>query len=184
MRESLKLSLLLAAIAGLCGALLVAVSATTAPARKAADERKRLAAVESVLGKGGAGRRIVPAGDGAFAAFVGEGDSAAFAGAAITGTSTHGYGGTVSLMVGFDRDGKVLDFAVVESHETAGLGAKIAGEGFRAGFRNRPFDGQWKLRKDGGDIDAVTSATISSRAAAEAVADAASRFVSVSSVRP
>ena len=176
MRETLKLSLLLAAIAGLCGALLVAVSAKTEPARKTADERKRLAAVESVIGKGGASRRIVPAGENAFAVFEGEGANAAFAGAAIVGMSAHGYGGHVSLMVGFDAAGNVIDFAVIESHETPGLGAKIAGDAFRSGFRGRPAGGAWKLRKDGGDIDAVTSATISSRAAAEAVADAASRF--------
>ena len=84
------------------------------------------------------------------------------------------------LSVGFDAGGRVVDVVVVDAHETPGLGAKIASEGFRRGFRGRPYNGVWKVRKDGGDIDAVTSATISSRAAVEAVADAASRFETLS----
>ena len=183
MRETIKLSILLALIAALCGALIVAIADKTADARAATGARKRLAAVESVLAATGqAALRIEPAGGGdpaeasAFAAFAPDGS---FAGAALIGSSTHGYGGNVQLMVGFGADGKLLDFAVVEGNETPGLGAKIARDEFRAGFRGRPFDGVWKVRKDGGEIDAVTSATISSRAATEAVADAASRFGAV-----
>ena len=112
-------------------------------------------------------------------AFVAFDSGGAFAGAAIVGVSRHGYGGEVRLMVGFDAEGRLLDFAVIEGHETPGLGAKIAREEFRSGFRGRPFDGDWRVRKDGGEIDAVTSATISSRAAVEAVAAAAARFPAI-----
>jgi electron transport complex protein RnfG len=183
MRETLRLSLILALIAALCGALLVALASKTAPARAATGARKRLAAVQSVLATaGGDTLRFEAAGDAEAAdadAFVAFAPDGAFAGAAIVGASAHGYGGEVRLMVGFGADGRLLDFAVVEGHETPGLGAKIARDDFRAGFRGRPFDGVWKVRKDGGEIDAVTSATISSRAATEAVADAASRFAAL-----
>lgn len=188
MRETIRLSAILAVIAALCGALLVALAAKTAPERAATGARKRLAAVNGVLANAGAGELRVeavatdgaPAADTASAdAFVAFAQDGSFAGAAIAGFSPHGYGGDVRLMVGFGADGRLLDVAVVESHETPGLGAKIAREDFRSGFRGRPFDGVWKVRKDGGEIDAVTSATISSRAATEAVADAASRFAAL-----
>ena len=178
MRETVRLSLLLALIAALCGVLLVALAAKTEPARAATAERRRLAAVNDVLAALGERPRIEqsPAADGAFAAFSAAGD---FAGAAIPGSSPHGYGGEVRLMVGFDADGRVLGFALLDAHETPGLGAKIARDDFRAQFAGLPFDADWRVRKDGGDIDAVTSATISSRAACEAVAAAASHFAAV-----
>lgn len=178
MREIARLAILLAAIAAACAAILVYVDKTTAPARAETATRRGLAAVGHVLAvRPGDGTRIVevPGIPGAYAALRGS-SPATLAGIAIAGRSTHGYGGDVELVAGFGADGKMIDFEVTDAHETPGLGAKIARPAFRAGFAGRPFDAPWRLRKDGGDIDAVTSATISSRAAAEAVADAASRY--------
>lgn len=182
MRETLKLSLLLAVVAAVCGGLLVAVANKTAAARGAVAQRRTEAALNSLFGsERAASGAFVPL-DGLDAyALVGDAAGVApqFLGAAIRATSTHGYGGNIALMAAFDADGRLIDFAVLDAHETPGLGAKIARPEFRRGFAGRLFSGPWKLRKDGGDIDAVTSATISSRAATEAIADAASRFESV-----
>jgi len=183
MREIARLAILLAAIAAACAAILVYVDNTTASARAETATRKGLAAVGHVLAiQPGDGTRIVevPGIPGAYAA-LGDSSSADIAGIAIVGRSSHGYGGDVELVAGFGADGKLVDFEVTDAHETPGLGAKIARPAFRAGFAGRLFDSSWVLRKDGGDIDAVTSATISSRAAAEAVADAASRYAAARS---
>ena len=183
MRETARLSLLLAAICAVCGALLVFVDGRTSAARKATAARKLAASAEALFGVAAGGpvsfeRRDAPGGGTVFV-LRDTRRSPSFAGAAIVGTSQHGYAGEIKLLVAFDADGRLVDFNLLEGHETPGLGAKIARPDFRRGFAGRPFNGTWKVRKDGGDIDAVTSATISSRAAAEAVADAASRFEGV-----
>ena len=181
MRETARLSLLLAAICAVCGALLVFVDGRTSAARKATAARKLAASAEALFGVAAGGpvsfeRRDAPGGGTVFV-LRDTRRSPSFAGAAIVGTSQQCQ--VRHRLQGGDADGRLVDFNLLEGHETPGLGAKIARPDFRRGFAGRPFNGTWKVRKDGGDIDAVTSATISSRAAAEAVADAASRFEGV-----
>ena len=79
-------------------------------------------------------------------------------------TSTNGFGGTLSLMVGVLPDGTVYNTSVLAHAETPGLGAKCAEDesAFRQQFRN--FAGKLLVKKDGGDIDAITASTITSRA--------------------
>lgn len=175
MREVLKLSAILAVTAAFCGALLVFADAKTKALRDASEVRREQAAAQSVLAHSAhvGALRLKTLPDGSIAAY---GEDGAFAGVAARAASEHGYGGRIELIAGFDAEGTLLDFIVVKSGETPGLGAKIAKDSFRSGFRGRKYDSSWKLRKDGGTIDAVTSATISSRATVEAVADAAGRF--------
>lgn len=94
-------------------------------------------------------------------------------GYAVESMSKNGFGGAIRLMVGFDTKGTILNINVLEQKETPGLGTKMADEdnvlhaslvGKNAGEVNLT------VKKDGGDIDALTAATISSRAYAEAVA--------------
>ena len=78
-----------------------------------------------------------------------------------------GFDNTITMMVGVDFDGKVLGISVVKHTETAGLGAVAAaktsaGEAFRGQFVGA--SGSVSVSKDGGDIDAITGATITSRA--------------------
>ena len=84
----------------------------------------------------------------------------------------NGFGGAITMLVGISFEGKVLGIAVVSQTETAGLGAVVAadnqaGETFREQFVG--FSGVLAVTKDGGDIDSVTGATISSRAVVEGV---------------
>ena len=100
-------------------------------------------------------------------------------GYAIESISKNGFGGAVRLMVGFDTNGTILNINVLEQKETPGLGTKMAEEGnpLLASLKDKKAaEVNMTVRKDGGDIDALTAATISSRAYAEAVAIAAEAF--------
>lgn len=100
-------------------------------------------------------------------------------GYAIKSSSKNGFGGAISLMVGFDTEGNIININVLEQKETPGLGTKMADEGnaLQASLVGKNA-GKVNLtvKKDGGDIDALTAATISSRAYAEAVAIAYEAF--------
>ena len=78
-----------------------------------------------------------------------------------------GFDNTITMMVGVDNEGKVLGISVVSHTETAGLGAVAAantsaGEAFRGQFVGT--SGSVSVTKDGGAMDAITGATITSRA--------------------
>lgn len=89
-------------------------------------------------------------------------------------SSTSGFGGPLTLMVGINDDGEIHNTTVLSHSETPGLGAKCTtDEHFMAQFRG--FDPEEKslaVKKDGGDLDAITASTITSRAYAKAVAGA------------
>ena len=94
-------------------------------------------------------------------------------GAAVTGASERGYSGLVKLMVGFELDGSIKNIAVLEQKETPGLGTKMKGEKFLRQFRGKnPGTFNLKVRKDGGQVDALAGATISTRAFSEATQQA------------
>ena len=78
-----------------------------------------------------------------------------------------GFDNTITMMVGIDNEGKILGISVVSHTETAGLGAVAAastsaGEAFRGQFVGQ--SGSVLVSKDGGTMDAITGATITSRA--------------------
>lgn len=85
----------------------------------------------------------------------------------------NGFGGEILMMVGVDMDGKVTGISVISQTETAGLGAEAAtdsakGEAFRDQFVGLT-SGEILVDKDGGKLDSITGATITSRAVAEGV---------------
>ncbi|MCG8401928.1 MAG: RnfABCDGE type electron transport complex subunit G, partial [Firmicutes bacterium] len=91
-------------------------------------------------------------------------------GIAVRTFSPDGYGGEIRLMVGFDTEGVVTGTSVLSHTETPGLGAKMTEESFQAQFRGiDPAREPLAVVKDGGTIDALTAATISSRAFVEAI---------------
>ncbi len=95
-------------------------------------------------------------------------------GYAVESSST-GFGGPIKLIVGFTPDGAIYDVAVVSSSETPGLGDKINKNksNFSVQFKGKnPADFKLALKKDGGDVDAITASTISSRAFTKAVENA------------
>jgi Na+-translocating ferredoxin:NAD+ oxidoreductase subunit G len=82
--------------------------------------------------------------------------------------SGSGYGGVISMLVGIDTDYRIKDVAILSHSETPGLGGKITEQSFTGQFKGLEA-GDIALSKDGGRIDAITGATISSRAVTEAV---------------
>ena len=83
-----------------------------------------------------------------------------------------GFGGTISMMVGVDKEGNILGVSVVSHTETAGLGAVAGdktskGEAFRSQYEG--LSGELAVTKDGGTINAISGATITSRAVTEGV---------------
>ena len=94
-----------------------------------------------------------------------------FLGAAVEST-TMGFGGELKVLVGFDADGKVLGYTILQASETPGLGAK-ADKWFQADGKGsiigKTAAQPLTVNKDGGDIDAITASTITSRAFLKAV---------------
>ncbi len=91
-------------------------------------------------------------------------------GYAVNTYSPSGFSGNISLMAGFRTDGTIINIAVLEQKETPGLGTKMAEPQFKDQFNDKnPADFDLKVKKDGGQVDAITAATISSRAFCEAL---------------
>lgn len=88
-----------------------------------------------------------------------------------------GFNGHIGLMVGFLPDGTIHKISVVEQSETPGLGTKMKGDQFKGQFEGKnPETFRLKVKKDGGDVDAITAATITSRAFCDAVERAYKAF--------
>ena len=95
-----------------------------------------------------------------------------FIGAAVE-SSANGFGGALTVLVGFDADGKIIDYSLLSHAETPGLGSKAA-DWFKKGAKGditgkNPGDKPLTVSKDGGEIDAITASTITSRAFLNAV---------------
>jgi len=101
-------------------------------------------------------------------------------GAAVEST-TNGFGGDLKTLVGFDNEGRILGYTILQHSETPGLGAK-ADKWFQKGGKGcvigRKLDVSKPLtvRKDGGDVDAITASTITSRAFLKAINQAYSAY--------
>lgn len=93
-------------------------------------------------------------------------------GIAINTYTYRGYGGKISAMVGFYPDGRIFDVVHLQHNETPGLGDKIDKSKSSWSDQFRDFDPRernLRVRKDGGDIDAITAATITTRAYCDAI---------------
>ncbi|MDZ7605284.1 MAG: RnfABCDGE type electron transport complex subunit G [Cyclobacteriaceae bacterium] len=94
-------------------------------------------------------------------------------GSAIRTNSPNGYSGNIWLMVGFLPDGTINKITVLEHKETPGLGSKMGEDKFKSQFYGKnPSAFNLKVKKDGGEIDALSGATITSRAFGQAVQQA------------
>jgi electron transport complex protein RnfG len=91
-------------------------------------------------------------------------------GFAVNTYTTSGFSGNISLMAGFRTDGTIINIAVLEQKETPGLGTKMKDPEFKDQFNDKnPAEFSLKVKKDGGSVDAITAATISSRAFCDAL---------------
>ena len=91
-------------------------------------------------------------------------------GIAVKTWTMKGFSGLIRLMVGFDQSGNIINISVLEQKETPGLGTKMTETVFSDQFNGKnPRTNNLNVKKDGGEVDAITAATISSRAFSDAV---------------
>ena len=157
-----RLAITLLLITAVVAAVLAGVNSITAPAIEALTLQKTQAAIEQVL-PGGYEKEV-----------SGYADATGLVSKVYQGANGYafevtpgGFDNTITMMVGVDNDGKVLGISIISHTETAGLGA-VAAAGTPAGesFRNQfvGTSGSVAVTKDGGAMDAITGATITSRA--------------------
>ena len=154
-----RLAVTLLVIAGVMAAALAGVNSITAPIIEDLTYEKTQKAVSAVLPGGGDAVEF-PAMDLVSKVYQGEN------GYAVEVTPS-GFDNTITMMVGVDNTGAVTGISIIDHSETAGLGAvaaatTAAGEAFRGQFQG--LTGSVSVSKDGGQVDAITSATITSRA--------------------
>ena len=110
------------------------------------------------------------------------GENGELCGAGIETYTKKAFSGRFDLMVGFDAEGTIVNTEVLKANETPGLGDNINKNksDFALQFNHQnPADFQLVVKKDGGDVDAITAATISSRAYCDAVQRAYDIFMKI-----
>ena len=95
-----------------------------------------------------------------------------YIGAAVESAAL-GFGGELKVLVGFDAEGKIIDYSLLSHAETPGLGSKAA-DWFKKGGKGditgmNPGEAPLTVSKDGGKVDAITASTITSRAFLRAI---------------
>lgn len=101
---------------------------------------------------------------------------------AVETFDNNGYGGQIKSMVGFDAEGNIVNYAILAMSETPGLGEKVT-SWFKTKRNNqdirgkKPSEESFKVSKDGGEIDAITASTITSRAFLASVKTAYNVFI-------
>lgn len=155
------------------GALLGLFNQLTAEAIATSQQKAQEEAIASVLPsfeKLGDSYKMLPKGDKdsleVFPAFDANNKKV---GNAVKTYTNNGFSGLIEIMVGFDDENKISGFQVLKHQETPGLGSKMQ-EWFTPKMKGiDPSKTNMTVSKDGGDIDAITAATISSRAFLDAI---------------
>lgn len=199
--KNMVLSLTLIAL--VAAALLALINSVTQEPIKAIKEKNQSDGIKSVLRIDAAEEVSVKETDvDGYTLFAVTRADGSYAGTAVRSTDKAGFGGDIVVLVGFANDGEILGYQVMEHAETPGLGAR-AGEWFRtvsassekkvggfskaffgnpdpAGNHNivgmNPVASKLSVSKDGGDVDAITASTITSRAFLRAVQNAYNIF--------
>lgn len=174
MKELVRMVIVLTVFCVAAGGLLAWTDAATKPRIEAARRAELVEALRKVLPECDndvvADAKTVTEDGREWTFYVGK-KGGAPVGAAYR-TSADGYGGPVDALVGVLADGTVRQVVILQADkETPGLGSKIKTAGFLGKFASRSArDTAWAaVRKDGGQIEAITGATISSRAVAKAI---------------
>ena len=163
----LRLAMTLLIITAVVAALLAGVNAITKDKIAAIQAEKTAKALATVLSDGASAKQIEFTDVSGLITAVYESES----GYAIQ-VAPNGFGGAVTLMVGVTKDGTVSGISVISHVETAGLGAVAAestakGEAFRGQYVG--MSGTLAVDKDGGEVDSISGATITSRAVTNGV---------------
>ncbi len=169
-----NMALCLSLVCLVCSALLGGVYAVTAEPIAQTNANLLKASIQAVLPQGGelSEAKTVEVDGTTYEYYESVADGVPVAYAVKSVTS--GFGGALTLMVGVTAEGTIYNTSVLSHTETPGLGAKCTtDEGFMAQWKG--FDPSQKIlsvKKDGGDVDAITASTITSRAYTLAVKNA------------
>ena len=164
------MSLCLLAICLVCSALLAGVYALTAEPIAAAAAAKNEAAIKEVLPETAVTieeERTVDFEGASYSYNLAYDELGNTVGCAIN-VAPVGFGGPIVIKVGFDVNGCICNTKVLSQAETPGLGAKCVEPAFSDQFKGwNPTEKDLAVKKDGGDVDAITASTITSRAYAD-----------------
>ena len=163
-----------------CSSLLAGVYALTKSPIEEAAKAKNEAAIKEVLPENATSieqERTVTMGDKEYSYNLAYDEQGNTVGCAIN-VSTLGFGGPILIKVGFDSEGVIYNTKVLSQSETPGLGAKCTEVGgFAEQFKGfNPSEKKLSVKKDGGDVDAITASTITSRAYTAGLATAVEVF--------
>ncbi len=168
-----NMAVVLTSIALVTGAALASVNEMTKGAIEAHKAESERNAVAQVLGGGDVSVERVDSVEWEGCCFIVS--DAGDKGAAVKSVDPQNasFGGGLTVMVGFSPDGDILGYSVLQTNETPGLGTKAAewfqkdGKGCIIGMN--PGNAQLTVKKDGGNVDAITASTVTSRAFLRAV---------------
>ena len=177
-----NMTVCLFAICLVCSALLAGVYALTKEPIDAAAKAKNEAAIKDVLPETASAieeERTVEMDGVTYTYNLAYDASGNTVGCAIN-VSTLGFGGPIAIKVGFDMNGVICNTKVLSQAETPGLGAKCVEPSFSGQFKGfDPAEKKLSVKKDGGDVDAITASTITSRAYADGLATAVKVFQTI-----
>ena len=177
-----NMTVCLLAICLVCSGLLAAVYALTAEPIAAAAAAKNEAAIKDVLPETAVKieeERTVDFEGATYAYNLAYDELGNVVGCAIN-VAPVGFGGPIAIKVGFDVNGVIWNTKVLSQAETPGLGAKCVEPAFSDQFKGLdPAQTKLSVKKDGGDLDAITASTITSRAYADGVALAVKVFLAI-----
>ena len=183
LKSSFKnMTVCLFAICIVCSSLLAGVYALTKEPIDAAAKAKNEAAIMEVLPAGAVTieeERTVDFEGASYTYNLAYDQQGNTVGCAIN-VAPVGFGGPVVIKVGFDAKGVICNTKVLSQAETPGLGAKCVEPAFSDQFKGwDPSARKLAVRKDGGDVDAITASTITSRAYADGLALAVKVFETI-----
>ena len=177
-----NMTICLFAICLVCSALLAGVYALTAEPIAAAAAAKNEAAIKQVLPDAAVTieeERTVEMDGVAYTYNLAYDEPGNTVGCAIN-VSSLGFGGPIAIKVGFDANGVIWNAKVLSQSETPGLGAKCVEPAFSDQFKGfDPAQKKLTVKKDGGDVDAITASTITSRAYSAALQTAVKVFQTI-----
>ena len=176
------MALCLFSICLVCSALLAAVYALTAEPIAAAAAAKNEAAIKEVLPDAALQIeevRTIDMDGQKYEYNLAYDEQGNTVGCAIN-VAPVGFGGPIVIKVGFDVNGVIWNTKVLSQAETPGLGAKCTESAFAEQFKGfDPSQSKLSVKKDGGDVDAITASTITSRAYADGLATASKVFQTI-----
>ena len=175
MNKIVRLVFSLTIISAVCAAVLAAVNAITKDQIAAIRERAALNAAKAVLPPVKTLDKIKGT-NGEPDSFIGKNGAGKVVAYAVVGSDPKGYGGDIVLMVGFTPEKKIIGYKKLEAYETPGLGMNLVAEEFTKQFKGMDASKELKVKKDGGNVEAITSATITTRAVCRAINAARARM--------